>query len=608
MPLTPMEWTRLEPVTRVAGLDGGLRAEVHDPLWLLARQWQLGELWGSDAGTPVQAVLRMDCTPVTRFAGGATAAVRADGTDGMKLSRVEPLEALVEREPVRATSATRLDLAVEAGLQLLRLVDPKGSRGYRRSLARDFPLQAPPGDSAFVGAAQRFVGLFSGRATDGTLLAWVTKVERGEVELTAAAEPLRARVSSALPRWRSWLAGLATAERSRVGSAVGEWLEWYDTLLAEPETESQEGAWLPERLEYTAAVSVPGPDGEVVLTIPEHHQGHLDWYSFDTVAGASLGATRADLDDWPWAEDEGERIARTVIPAPVSYPGMPASRYWEFEDARVDFGAVAAGAQQLAHLLLVEFALIYGDDWFIVPIDMPVGSLSRVRWLVVTDAFGGRAIVPSAREVDADASNGSPTWDMFRLAPDSRPVSPRSSAPPEGLFLPPTLGASLHGEALEEVLLLRDEAANMSWAVESVVEDPRGRPFDRAEAWHRSREAAPPPTVTDQTVFGYRLATDPPEHWLPLFPTRIDGDAPAIHYLRGGSPLGRILEPGRVPERTPLYIHDEEVPAEGARVTRAYQHARWLDGRTYVWAGRRKGVGRAQGSNGLSFDVLEKES
>jgi hypothetical protein len=422
------------------------------------------------------------------------------------------------------------------------------------------------------------------------------------------AEPLGARVSSALPEWRSWLAVLTTAERSRVETAVDEWLDWYDTLLAEPEAGAPEGAWLPERLEYAAAVSVPGPAGEVVLSIPEHHQGHLDWYSFDAVAGTSLGATRADLNDWLWTDEEGETIRRTVISAPVSYPGMPASGYWEFEDARIDLGAVAAGAQQLAHLLLVEFALIYGDDWFIVPIDMPVGSLSRVGWLVVTDSFGGRTIVPSARAVDAAASNGSPAWDMFSLAPDSRPVAGGTSAPPEGLFLPPTIGSSLHGETLEDVLLLRDEAANMSWAVESVVEGPTGRPFDRAEAWHRSQEASPRPTASDQTVFGYRLATDPPDHWLPLFPTRIDGDAPAIHYLRSGSPLGQILEPGRVPGRTPLYIHDEEVPAEGARVIRAYQHARWLDGGTYVWMGRRKGVGRAQGGNGLSFDVLEQES
>ena len=60
-----MSWTRLEPYGRSIGLEGGLNAEVRDPLWMLARQWQLGEFWGEDAGTPVRVYLRTDCTPLT---------------------------------------------------------------------------------------------------------------------------------------------------------------------------------------------------------------------------------------------------------------------------------------------------------------------------------------------------------------------------------------------------------------------------------------------------------------------------------------------------------------------------------------------------------------
>jgi hypothetical protein len=65
-------------------------------------------------------------------------------------------------------------------------------------------------------------------------------------------------------------------------------------------------------------------------------------------------------------------------------------------------------------------------------------------------------------------------------------------------------------------------------------------------------------------------------------------------------PLGRILEPGRE-----LALHDEEVPREGVRVTRAYQSARWIDGSTYLWIGRRKRPGRGEGSSGLRFDSAE---
>lgn len=45
--------SRLEPTCRSLGIEEGLAARIHDPLWLLARQWQLGEFNGKDAGTPV---------------------------------------------------------------------------------------------------------------------------------------------------------------------------------------------------------------------------------------------------------------------------------------------------------------------------------------------------------------------------------------------------------------------------------------------------------------------------------------------------------------------------------------------------------------------------
>lgn len=46
-------WIRLEPVCRNHALSPGLDARIHDGLWFLARQWQLGEFIGDDAGTPV---------------------------------------------------------------------------------------------------------------------------------------------------------------------------------------------------------------------------------------------------------------------------------------------------------------------------------------------------------------------------------------------------------------------------------------------------------------------------------------------------------------------------------------------------------------------------
>ena len=623
MPPPIIGWTRLEPITRGANLDGGLRAEVHDPLWLLARQWQLGEFWGSDAGSPVQATLRMECTPVTRyfageipdswFSGPSGAPAANPVAVGSLLRGATPLETLVEREPVRGDAARRPALAAEAGLHLLRLLDPIGAAGYRAALVTRFPMQSPSPDPARPadGDTERFLGVMARRVPDGALLASVVRVVGNAKALTVLTDPFKTRVSAALPVWQAWLASLPAADRPRVDAAVATWLAWYETLFSEPDAAQPAMAWLPDRLEYAAAVAAPAREGEILLTVPEYTDGDLDWYSFDVLPRGTLGAARGDLASWPWLDPEQETVRRTVIPAPVRYPGMPASRYWEFEDARIDFGAVAAGPQQLAHLLLVEFALVYGDDWFIIPVDVPVGSLARIRWLVVTDTFGSRALMPAARDVDRLAYDGSLPWDLFGLATDRRPVGGAARAVPDALFLPPALGKSLHGTVLEEILLLRDEMSNMAWAVERVVESPTGRPLDRAEAYHRARQEEPSGAAAmdgGAVLPLYRLATEAPEHWLPLYPSRLSPDAPPIRFMRGGLPLGQIMEPRRTPGQNPLLIHNEEVPREGARVTRAFQYARWIDGRTYLWMGRRKGAGRGEGSRGLLFDVLEASS
>jgi hypothetical protein len=64
--------------------------------------------------------------------------------------------------------------------------------------------------------------------------------------------------------------------------------------------------------------------------------------------------------------------------------------------------------------------------------------------------------------------------------------------------------------------------------------------------------------------------------------------------------LGRILESGHE-----LSVFEEEVPREGVRVTRSYQYTRWIDGSSHLWIGRRKGIGRGEGSSGLQFDSLD---
>ncbi|MDI3467120.1 MAG: hypothetical protein OJF50_005941 [Nitrospira sp.] len=577
-------WTRLEPYSRDPSLQYGLNAEVHDPLWLLARQWQLLEFWGEDAGSPIWADLNVTYAPITRYHLHPQDKPPSQvNVVGQTLNGSVPLEALVEREAVREIGGKipPLRLAAEAGLHFLRLLNARGAGELRAKAIADFPLKNPLTDlteeekKSWDSETVRFIEVMSGRVPDGRLL--------------------RAGV-------QSW-SGVPTQHQAAVQATIKSWGTWYDRLFYE----AQDSSWVPPRLEYQALIAVSTTKGEVVLNATEYADGHLDWYSFDAVAGPSLGAAPSDssaidtIIDTDPNKVAKRTVKRSLIPTPVKFPGMPVSRYWEFEDAKVDFGAIAAGEQQLAHLLLIEFGLVSGDDWFIIPVTLPVGTLCYTDTLTVLDTFGVPTTIPSTRALDQkrknkDLSSGLSPWDLFHLSGDESKT--------DALFLPPTLGRSLQGKAIEEVLFMRDEMANMVWAVERTIEGALGRPLNQSEAYFRSRkEKTLPSGGPDANLIKlYKLASEVPSHWVPMLPVPINGNH--LGLTTGRRPKGRVMTELWTVNQSGKPLYGEEVPREGVRVSRAYQYTRWTNGESYLWVGRKNEVGRGEGSSGLVFDQL----
>jgi hypothetical protein len=571
-------WTRLEPRAREDDIRVGLRAQLYDPLWLLGRQWQIGEFKGEDAGSPVISRVEADAFALTRYLPqplGPSGRATGQPLD----SRTTPLETIVEREPVARAAPVDLRLAADAGQHFRRLLIANGLGQHVPAYLAQYGLQPPTPEqrAAFDEPSLRFLGVMAGRTIDGARLFEGLRVGQfpnpGLPGLTA---------DPAIP----------AADRERALTVAQRWLGWYQSLLSEP----ADGAspWVQERMEYEFAVSAATPTGEVVLSAPEYVEGHLDWFDFSLRPGASLGSAAS--------EARREDVRQAVIPAPVSFPGMPANRWWEFEDRQIDFGSVAVAPDDLISLVLVEFALIYGNDWFILPLELAVGSLCRVRSLTITDSFGDQVAVPPMTPPSAPAG----AWQMFSLAIDPR-HGVVGQVPRGFLFLPPALGPSLHGPPVEEVWLLRDEMANLAWGVERVVESRIGERIDRRETYYRRRENAPAPGPSGAQVT-YRLATEVPDYWVPLVPVAQPGGR-GIRLQRGAlarpGPAGPARAIGRILGSTgPLLLFDEEVPRSGARVTASYQYARWIDGSTHVWRGRRKEAGRGEGSSGLRYDAV----
>ena len=367
-----------------------------------------------------------------------------------------------------------------------------------------------------------------------------------------------------------------------------EFLAGMPRLFEEPAPSSADGpdsvgsasdAWVGERMEFSFALDASATDAPGSFAAKQYAGEPLDWTSFDGAA-TPLGPVVAPASP----------VRRQLVPSPVGFKGMPARRFWEIEDASVDIGAIEAGPTDLGRLMLREFALIYGNDWFMVPLAVRVGAVCRISSLVVTDTFGISQSIPHYSQT-ADGGR----WRMFAVSGD---------AEPHRLLVPPVLARSLASEPIEQVLLVRDEPANIAWGIERVVQGASGVPFDRASV--PAPQAPAPPSETPS--LRYQLGTSVPESYIPFVPVKIDDVQRRMRraaFLRTDgapgiiAPLGRLLAPD-------VLLFEEEFAREGVRIERRYRLARWTDGSTHLWVARRKEIGATVGSSGLQFDRLSE--
>ncbi|WP_046584959.1 hypothetical protein [Streptomyces mangrovisoli] len=518
---------RLEPGHRTDDIEAGLAARVHDPLWLLTRQWQFGEFTAQDAGSP--AVVRMSgsSAPIDAWRPvGAADWVPYD-------PRLGPLDVQIEDEPVRADERLR----AEGGAALLRMADDAGVLAAAVTALTAHQLADGTPDMSLV-------GLLEGRVPDAAAVA--AALDAGT--LGGAADPAFAEVTG---RWRRWWAGQLAG--------------------AGPD------CYAPQRLEYAAELSTGG----TVLRADQYLGDGLDWYALDVHTGDEVVAAPAAAP---------RSFSGESVPTTVRYGGLPADRFWEMEDARVDLGATEVSTLDTGRLLLISFATVYGNDWFLAPLEVPAGSLTTLDQLLVRDVFGRQHLVRRAGLDD-------PSWSMFTLhAPEAD--HPAASAL---VVLPTEPGQA--GEPLEEVVLARDELANLAWAVRHRCTDGRGVPTDLRDRWAR---VAPPDPAPAGNLPGYAVRTTVPDYWLPLVPEPVLREGTlstrfkAVPQDEPGTeppPPGRLIVPG-------VRIHEEEVPREGVRLTRRPVLARWYDGSWHSWVRREKAPGTGGSSSGLAFDTV----
>ena len=593
-------WNRLEARPRTINFDRALRAEVRDALWMLTKQWQMGEFRGSDAGSPVFAKLQTATTRLTKY--------RPDAQATQAFQYDVPMEAKVEHRPIPLVLGGQpiaFDLRLAMGRQWLMLTS---GIGYRQAFIDAYSISAPDParkEDAAICANQQVwqtQAAVAGRAMDGGRLYLHLK-------------------ENASNHAYDGIGSINTADHGAIEQREARFIAWFERLLLQPP--AGEDAWIPPHLEYQFAASAPISAGtEKVYAADAYGQGRLDWYSLDVDA-----ATTA-LDEVPGSDITGfpPDAPQTMIPIPVSFAGMPNTRWWAFEDRKTNFGDIDASTTDLAKLLFMEFALVYSNDWFVIPYTLPAGAITAIRALVVTNVFGERFSIDAAGAV-ADWQR----WSMFTIDVRGRP----DAAADTSLLLLPTAAKIIESPPTEDILMVRDEVANMVWGVECTIPLPSGetqrgieaareiRTFLEKQLASRLAGSSTPPhhaPIPAKAPIRYQVMNTVPENWIPFIPVHVPNDNRKIQLQRAALP--RILDrdpdpPAKVQPRTVLlregldrtpaetyFVFEEEVPRAGTRLMQSFERTRWTDGRVYTWLRVRRQTGRGEGSSGLGFDRI----
>jgi hypothetical protein len=624
-------WNRLEPRTRQVDFDEALECRIQDPLWMLTRQWQFGEFKGEDTGSAIHARIQMQTTRITKY--------QMPGGDVRPYQDDVPLEAVVESETDRISYKFRL----QAAGQLLKYMDHYGGQfnagspahpydkaAYKSILIQEFPIQLPEvqaetdSDLLLVEKAallsnpraRQLLSAMSGRSFDGIAF-----------HRFLNAQPLATSLDLFLDR-------TDRSHRGWLEAAVDQFAQWCGKQVQLP-AQKQTSAWDARQLEYQFNCALPGEGGQnTVLAAEAYYSGTLDWYSFELKSAAA--SPRQLLEN-----EEGDPPSPiqtntfSFIPTPAEYAGMPNPRWWEFEDGAVDLGNLNANTTDVAKIILSEFALVYGNDWFVVPYPVATGTLSTIKGIVVTDVFGQKTLVEAANQGQQDDWTG---WGLFNLS--HQKSDPQQRLPADSrLFLPPVLPRVQESAPVEDVYLVRDEMANMVWAIETDIHDY----LEKATDGHAAAigltdflagfdtpagNGTPPPTAP----LIYQLGNTVPENWIPFIPIHLRNQNRKIQLQRAAMPRlfrGRfeavrprtqlmrsgfrpdpdaevvpLVNPTAQMQQDPYYVFEEEVPRAGIRISAQYQRARWYGGRIFNWLGYRKTIGRGEGASGLEYDRI----
>lgn len=574
-------WLRLEPRSRTEDPAKGLEGQIADPLWLLTRQWQLGEFQAENAGSPVRSCVSYFSQEMNTLRDRAPTSKTA-----IPVGR-GPLEARVEAEPSEPSIRDR----IKTGQLFERLL--------RRSFtSAEFQQEVWP--------VIRSAALLQG-PTD----AEKTQLDRASQHLWHRMEKQVLDGQRVTAGVRQGLSRFPKDLQEKIRQLYSTWLQFGGAGMLKTQVEPQT-FWKADQLDYQFAIETKpsGKEASISLEAPSYRLGELDWYTFSRQGNP------------PETYSNPKETQEIFVPTKISVPGMPHARWWDFEDSEVHFGQMEAGPADIGQLMFLQFGLVSSDDWFLVLLSVPVNSATVITKLEVWDVFGVKTTIERAHTPGPSPLD---RWSLFELD-----VNGDSSHIGQMLLVPSAVPFKQESEPREEVQFLRDEGSNMVWAVEQRLLNHTGKSVDGFEAYLEGRypemegnAQSPSPTKSEEEIPTFHLASRVPANWIPFLAQKIPGSDRAMQLRRGAMMRNQAgMEPTAVPSLSTILnrknpnnpaegsmdmVREEAVPRAGVKIQLTKQRVRWIDGRTIIWLGRKVVTGRGEASSGLKFDYLQSK-
>ncbi|MEN0005509.1 MAG: hypothetical protein AAF798_15265 [Bacteroidota bacterium] len=599
-PLAFLGWNALEPRSRSLNFEQSLRAEVRDAMWMLCRQWQMGEYEGDDAGTIVYSKLGLKTTAINRYTQ------MVDQPAYQAYHNEEPLEYLAERVAVDIQKDWMLRL--EMGNYWVRLLeqqfgsDPSILQTYKQGYLAAYPIVLPSEPQA---------GDFADpKDFQNAYIAYAQLLSNEENWMVLHAAQHRSIDGAGL--YQALQAGISLFQSQELKQLEQAFRAWSAELFLNIDPPTP--AWNDSSLEHQFQCQAPGFDNNkkdaYQLKGKEYEGGQLDWYAVDLGVGKPSITDMAGQD---FQKEVTKSFTNTLVPAKLSFPGMPNPRWWEMEEQQVDMSNMIINTTDVSKLLLLDFVVNYAGNWYLVPHVADVGSLTEIEGIEVKDNFGIRTLVQASNKVDGVPGGNHRKWSVFQLENESA-----NAAPDSFLLLAPVIPDILESKPIEKVQFIRDEMANMVWGIEQIISDGLngGQQGHEAslhlQALLKEKEEIPTQNPDYTSKIKYKLFETVPEYFIPFIPVQLPSSARSIQLQRASMPrsIGQFdnaIRPrtqllSKIP--TPYYIQEEEIPKAGRIITSTWHRARWFGGKTLVWQGHKKQVGRGGGTSGLRFDHL----